>query len=99
MTPVTPQGMEPKDEAMKTTQDQVGIPFRGALGRLGMRELEVACCLACGDDIAAIARHLDLSPASVRAAIRRAVNRLGLADEASLRLLAEMMLGDQRLAA
>lgn len=74
--------------------DQAVVPIPGALGRLGTRELEVACCLACGDDTPTIARYLGLTEAAVRGAIRRAVRRLDLADAASLRLLAELMLGD-----
>ncbi|HWA63851.1 MAG TPA: hypothetical protein VG939_20925 [Caulobacteraceae bacterium] len=74
-------------------------PIGGVLDRLGIAELEVVCCMACGDEPAAIARYLRLPERTVRATIRRTVARLGLADTASLRLMAETLLGDARLAA
>ncbi|MGA0601277.1 response regulator [Caulobacter sp. KR2-114] len=63
---------------------------------LRTRDLEVVCCLACGDDTGRIARFLGASPGAVRDALRRAVRQLELDSVASLRRLAEGLLAPGR---
>lgn len=67
-------------------------PFPRSLARLRTRDLEVVCCLACGDDVLRIARFVGASPSTVRDAMRRATSQLGLDNVGSLRRLAKGLL-------